>query len=208
MVKIKICGLTNQVDYNNAVLFNADYTGFVFYINSKRYIDERKVRDIIEKGPKLNNLKTGIFVNAGIEEVRRIYNIAGLDVVQLHGEESPDYCDSLNLPYWKVIRVENEYSLEYLNDYKCDVFLLDAYSPNLYGGTGKTIDPDLISKAIKTGKKIIVAGGLSIENINEVLELKPYGVDINSAIEDEPGKKNLIKMMKIIEIIKGFNNGK
>jgi phosphoribosylanthranilate isomerase len=207
MVKIKICGLTNQADYNNAVLFNADYTGFIFYKNSVRYINEQIVNTLISNGPKLKNLKAGVFVNETIEKVQRIFEYAGLDVIQLHGDEDPAYCNMLGLPYWKAIRIKDEDSLKYLNKFQCDTFLIDAYSENLYGGTGKTIDLNLVHKAISTGKNIFVAGGLSLENIESVLELKPYGVDINSAIEESPGKKNLVKMQKIIEIIKGYNNG-
>ena len=207
MVKIKICGITNISDYNNAVSSGADYTGFIFYKQSKRYINETEVRKIISEGCKSNNLRVGVFVNEPIAEVQRIYEFCELDIVQLHGDETEEYCDELNLPYWKVIRIKDETSISLIEENNCNTILVDTYSKDQFGGTGIPIDRELVKKSIRTGKNIIVAGGVSIQNVHHILKLNPFGVDINSSIEEKKGKKDILKMKEIINTIKGYNDG-
>jgi phosphoribosylanthranilate isomerase len=202
MVKIKICGITNSEDYNNAAGFNVDYAGFIFFKGSKRFIDPIMAYEIIKNNVAKNITKVGVFVNEEIERIREIYYSVGLDIIQLHGDESPNYCRKLELPFWKVIRVKDRNSIELTNDYGCDTFLLDTYSKNKFGGTGISFDLSIASDAIQTGKKIIIAGGISIQNIESILKLSPYAVDINSSVEMKPGKKDITKMKQIIEIIK------
>ncbi|MCP4218546.1 MAG: tryptophan synthase subunit beta, partial [bacterium] len=196
MVKIKICGLTDKEDYKQAVALGADYTGFIFYPGSPRYIDKYGARAIVA-GEGGSHKKVGVFVNESAEKVREIYDYVGLDLVQLHGDESPEYCESLGLPYWKVIRVKDKSSLDTMDLYKCRVFLLDTFSPAQYGGTGKVFNPDLARGAIEKGNAIVVAGGISPENIAEISALMPYAVDVCSGVEREPGKKDMEKMKRL-----------
>jgi len=203
MVKIKICGMTNLEDAQSAVDFGADAIGFIF-AESPRRVEPEKAKSVI-KSLKGSVLKVGVFVNERIENIKRIAEACELDAIQLHGDETPDFCSKLSK--WEVIkalRVKDEESLSVISDYR-DVFawLLDTYSEQAYGGTGKTFDWDLAVKAKDLGKPIILSGGLNIHNIEEALRVvRPYGVDISSSIEQKPGKKDIDLMRKIIGLIK------
>ncbi len=198
--RLKVCGLTNLDDYRDAVSLGADYVGFIFYSKSPRYVDKYKAAEIVRGSPKNNHKIIGVFVNEEIETIKDIYYHANLDIIQLHGDETPEYVKQLNLPSWKVIRVKDRQSLESLKHYDCKTFLLDTYSKDKYGGTGKSFPLELAEEALKwaadNGKNIIIAGGMSHENIETLLESKypPYAIDVNSSIEDRPGKKNPDKM--------------
>jgi len=200
MVKVKICGLTNREDYQLAQSLGADYTGFIFYEKSPRFIDKYAAGEIIGDG-KGTHSKVGVFVNEKIKTIQEIYEWVGLDIVQLHGDESPQYCQSLGLPFWKVIRVKDASSLLKMEDYPCSFFLLDTFFSSQYGGTGRCFDMEIAREAIKSGKKIIVAGGIGINNIDKIIELKPFAVDVCSSIEDYPGKKSIKKMESFFERI-------
>ncbi len=202
MVKIKICGLTNLTDYNAAIHLGADYTGFIFYPQSPRFLSSEKAAKIIRQGIHGSHQKIGVFVNDSIERIRSVYKDIGLDIVQLHGDESPDFCRQLELPYWKAIRIQDDHSLNLIQRYNCRFFLLDTFKKNTYGGTGIMFDLNIGKKAIQTGKKIIIAGGVSAANINNVITLNPFAVDVNSSIEDKPGKKNQKKMKEFFDKIK------
>ncbi len=202
MVKVKICGLTNSADYNAAIRLGADYTGFIFYSRSPRSLTSEEAAKIVHQGIQGSHRKIGVFVNDSIERIRSVYKNVGLDIVQLHGDEDPDFCQQLGLPYWKAIRIQDEHSLNLIQHYNCRFFLLDTFKKNTYGGTGIMFDLNIGIKAIQTGKKIIIAGGVSAGNINRVIKLNPFAVDVNSSIEDKPGKKNLNKMIEFFNKLK------
>jgi phosphoribosylanthranilate isomerase len=201
MVKIKICGITNKNDYDALVSLGVDYTGFIFYDKSPRYIAPLSAFEII-CGNKSGNKKVGVFVNESPDRIREIYKTVKLDLIQLHGDESPDYCNNLNLPYWKALRLRDERSISMITEYGCDTILIDSYNEKKYGGTGSSIELKLIEKAAAKNKKIIVAGGVSAENIAQILKIDPFGIDINSSIEISPGKKDIQKMRLILKTIK------
>jgi len=206
MVKIKICGLTNLNDFNAANSLGADFAGFNFYLGSPRYIKVKSVYKIFKASRDIKLKKVGVFVNEKIENIIKIYNYLDLDYIQLHGDEDINYCKNLNIPYWKVIRVKDKSSLDRIFSYDTDTFLLDTYSEYQYGGTGKSFNISIVGKAIQTGKKVIIAGGISIENIDSIIQVKPYAIDINSSIEEKPGKKDIKKMEIIIKKIKESDN--
>jgi phosphoribosylanthranilate isomerase len=194
MTKIKICGITRMKDYNHAVSLGTDYTGFVFYDKSPRRVSPETVSRIITDGKQGKHLKVGVFVNETAERIKNIVEITGIDIVQLHGDESPEFCARLDLPYWKVLRVMNFHSINTLHRYPGDTFLLDTYSKHLYGGTGNSFNTRIAEKALESGRKIILAGGINADNINIFTSLLPHAIDISSSIEDVPGKKNFQKM--------------
>jgi tryptophan synthase beta chain len=201
--KIKVCGITNAEDYRDAVTLGADYAGFIFYPESPRYISPGRAVELIRQAPAAAHEKVGVFVNESIERVRDIYFQVGLDIVQLHGDESPEYVEQLDLPCWKAIRVKDRTSLEAITQYNCDTFLLDGFKKDMYGGTGISFDPELAVEALKTGKRIIVAGGISAENIGALLGLDCtfYAIDVNSSLEEKPGKKSVKKMENFFKTI-------
>ncbi len=192
-VKVKICGITNLEDASIAVELGANAIGFIF-APSPRQIAPQKVRKIIRAIPPF--VKTvGIFVNEAPATIREVMQHCGLDLVQLHGDESPAFCDEL-MPYTiKSLRIMDESCLQTSRAYhgKVRALLLDTYSKEKVGGTGKTFDWNLAIKIKKMGIPIILSGGLGPSNIDLAIHtVRPYAVDVNSGVEKYPGKKSHI----------------
>ena len=200
---VKICGITNYEDASITVELGAGALGFIF-AHSPRQITPQKARDIISAIPPF--VKTvGIFVNQDPIEIRKIIHYCGLDLVQLHGDESPDFCDEL-MPYTiKALRIKDEASLRTAQAYRGKVraLLLDTYSKDKAGGTGETFDWQLAIKIKKLGIPIILAGGLGPSNIEGAIStVRPYAVDVNSGVEKRPGKKSHSLMKDLMEKVK------
>jgi phosphoribosylanthranilate isomerase len=192
MVFIKICGITNLPDALAAIEAGADALGFNFYRRSPRYIPPGDVRKIIEQLPT-NILNIGVFVNEpSLGAVAEIAGAAGVRGVQLHGDETPDFCHAIkDLYVIKALRVDSRFSESTALAYKTDAVLLDAYSPTLLGGTGEVFDWSRARERNSLWPKLFLAGGLSPENVREAIEtVKPYGVDACSCLEISPGVKD------------------
>ncbi len=200
IVKVKICGLTNYDDAIAAVEMGADLLGFNFYPKSPRFITLEKAAQIINKLPGFVNV-AGVFVNAPFDEILEVIRQCQLNWVQLHGDESPQFCRdflSLNVRTMKAIRVKDEKDIEKVNDFFTDAILLDAFDPEKYGGTGLTFDWNVIGHI---GKRIFLAGGINPENAAEAVKLGVYGIDVCSGVEAEPGKKDHKKMKELFKNI-------
>lgn len=201
MTKIKICGITNLKDALAAAKLGADAIGFVFS-KSPRKISPEKARDISLKLP-WKVVRVGVFVNEPEERVNRAVRVCGLDLVQLHGDETPSYCSRISSRIIKAVRVKSEKDLLRIKKYKVAAVLLDAYSKDRYGGTGKTFDWKIALRAKKYGVPVILAGGINEMNVGEAVKrARPYAVDVSSGVESAPGRKNAKKMKKVIEIVK------
>ena len=173
-VKIKICGITNIDDALAAVDMGADMLGFNFYPKSPRYIDTADALDIINKIPTFVDT-VGLFVNPTTHQVKEISEIGFLNWIQLHGDETPQFCDSLqwlNTRIMKAIRVRCSEDIKKAEEYYTDALLLDAYHPELYGGTGKRFDWSLVTS---TSHRIFIAGGITPDNVIEAAETGVYG---------------------------------
>jgi phosphoribosylanthranilate isomerase len=199
-VKVKICGITNLKDASIAVELGADALGFIF-AKSPRRITPQKARDIIDTIPLF--VKTvGVFVNEGHTAIREVKHYCGLDLVQLHGDEPPNFCHAL-MPFTiKALRIKDESSLHSIQAYhgKVRALLLDTYSDEKAGGTGKTFDWKLALKIKKLGIPIILSGGLGPSNIVRAIStVRPYAVDVNSGVEERTGKKSHILMKELME---------
>jgi phosphoribosylanthranilate isomerase len=202
MVRIKICGITSIEDAMVAVEAGADALGFVFYEKSPRYINPVRAAEIILRLPPFIQT-VGLFVNEDAEKINWTADYCGLDLVQLHGDESPEDCLEVNRRVIKAFRVQNIVSIEPLNKFQVSGYLLDAWCPDCYGGTGRTFNWELAEAARKFGP-IILAGGLSPDNIAEAIaSVNPYGVDVSSGVESAPGKKDAALIKKFIRIVKG-----
>jgi phosphoribosylanthranilate isomerase len=206
MTKVKICGITNLEDALLSAKFGADALGFNFYEKSPRYIAPEKAREIIEQMPK-EILKVGVFVNESLERVCKIAEIAKLDALQLHGEETPEFAAELkaktNLEIIKAFRVSENFQPEGVLRYKVDAILLDAYSPKEHGGTGETFDWEIAKKVQDIFPKMYLAGGLAPENIKKAVEkVKPYAVDSCSRLESKKGVKDSTKVSGFISEVR------
>ena len=207
MVKVKVCGITNADDAFAAVALGVDALGFIF-APSPRRISPGDARNIIQAIPPL--VKTvGVFVDQDPAEIKEIVHFCGIDLIQLHGDEPPGLCSEL-MPFTiKAIRMRDQTVIGSMEQYRGSVraMLLDTYSRESVGGTGKSFNWDLAVQAKGMGIPIILAGGLGPYNIAEAVStVKPYAVDVNSGIEDRPGKKNHALLKELFENIRRIPN--
>jgi phosphoribosylanthranilate isomerase len=201
MTAIKICGITNYEDACLAAVSGADAIGFIFHPPSPRYVAPETVKKIIAELPYAV-ITVGVFVNLEIEEVKRIMNLCSLDMLQLHGAESPDFCR--RFPRSQVIKsvaLKTEADLAPLKEYPVKAVLVDAFDPQRHGGTGEKADWALAAQ-VKAQHPLILAGGLSLANIKEAIDaVSPDAVDSNSGVESAPGRKDHTKVREMIELV-------
>ena len=203
MVRVKICGITSLDDALNAVRSGADALGFVFHKASPRYISPEQAASIIKALPPFIQA-VGLFVNSGSEFVNATADQCRLDLIQLHGDEPPEYCDLIRRRVIKVFRVKEFASIETVKNYRVAGILLDAFSPNAYGGTGFTFNWEIAVTAKQYGP-VILAGGLKPDNVRQAVEkVSPYGVDVSSGVETAPGRKDPEKVREFIRQAKGW----
>jgi len=205
-VRVKICGITNAEDARAAAAAGADALGFIFFRGSPRFIEPEAAGRIIATLPPLM-VKVGVFVDESAEGIAEAARRAGLDAVQLHGSEGPEFCAglaSLGKPVIKARRVKDRGSLAGLERYGVSALLLDSYVAGQLGGTGERFNWDLAVEAKVGGKPVILAGGLTAENVAEaVARAAPYGVDVSSGVEAAPGRKDHGKVREFIARAKG-----
>ena len=201
MIRIKICGITNPDDALMAVEAGADALGFVFVPNTPRYITSGPAASIIEQLPPFITT-VGLFVNEHVAKIERIADQCRLDVIQLHGDESPEFCSTLNRKTIKAFRVKDESSLFQLPNYRVSAYLLDTYVKGRMGGTGVVFNWALAEKTKQYGQ-VILAGGLNPDNVADaVRQVRPYAVDVSSGVEAHPGRKAPAKVEAFIDAVR------
>ena len=199
VMQVKICGITNVQDAFQCCELGANALGFIFYEKSERYIGYKQAAEIIKQLPPFV-LKVGIFVNSAVNEVNDTVSSIGLNAVQLHGNETPEYIKQIRHHAIKGFRVSNDFDFSDLEKYKNCSFLLDTYSPNNMGGTGNTFDWSIIP--LKFRDTIILAGGISAENVEYIFRnIKPVAIDLSSSLEISPGRKDSKKLNEFFNII-------
>jgi phosphoribosylanthranilate isomerase len=191
-LKVKVCGITNLNDALLCESGGADLIGFIFYEKSKRFINFEEAKQIIKK-LSLFTLKVGVFVNESAHKINQAADELRLNAVQLSGDENPELTDKIEAPVIKGFKVKEGFNFENINLYKNVTPLLDTFSDSEFGGTGKSFHWLIIPEKIRS--KIFLAGGISIHNIEEVYRnIKPLAVDLSSSLENEPGRKDEIKV--------------
>jgi phosphoribosylanthranilate isomerase len=202
ITKVKICGITNLADAQAAVSAGADALGFNFYEKSPRYVALKEAVKISKQLPPFI-MRVGLFVNAPEEVVLRAIPECGLTMIQFHGDEPPEFCTQFGLMSMKAFRMRGPETLKEIPQYQTDAWLLDAFSPATFGGTGEKFNWDLAVEAQKFGKPIFLAGGLTPENVGEaVRKVHPFGVDVSSGVESAPGKKDHAKIKAFIAAVR------
>ena len=202
MTPVKICGITNKEDALCAADCGAAALGFIFYPPSPRYIkpaDARKIAGVLPD----DLVKVGVFVNEKPKEIKRIMEYCGFDLIQLHGDETPEFCREFpSAQVIKAVELKNEADFVYAKSYHVGAILVDSRHAGLYGGTGRKANWELACR-IKNNKPLILSGGLNEKNIAEALRtVAPAALDINSGVESEPGKKDHAKLARIFDIIR------
>lgn len=203
-VGVKICGITTGNQACAIIEAGADALGINFWPKSKRFIELEKAApwllEIAGTVPRV-----AVTVNATDDEIRRIHDSGAIDLIQLHGDETPDRVDSLaqqGLPVFKAMGVKDKAMLETAAAYRGRTLLLDAYAPSEYGGSGETMDWSLGAEAVAQWpeKQIVLAGGLVPDNVAEAIrQVNPAGVDVASGVEESPGVKDLDLVRRFIE---------
>lgn len=193
-VRVKICGITRVEDALNAVEEGADAIGLVFYDQSPRNVSINQAIEITHQIPAFVSV-VGLFVNAEASFVNEVISKAKIDLLQFHGDESPEECASYSLPFIKAIRVKSDTNLvQYVKEYSvAKALLLDAYTEGVAGGTGHVFDWSLIPKQL--AKPIILAGGLKADNVAQAIQqVMPYAVDVSGGVEASKGIKDAEKI--------------
>ena len=202
MVLVKICGVTNLPDALAAVEAGAGALGFNFYARSPRYVEPAAARRIIAHLPP-GVLTVGVFVNE--DEPAHVAHraaAAGVAAVQLHGDESPTYCAALTLPVIKALRVGPDFVPEQAMHYGAHAILLDAHSPQAFGGTGRVFDWSHARRTRELVPRLFLAGGLTPENVGAAIAaVEPFAVDVCSGIEAAPGRKDLDKLRAFLAAV-------
>ncbi len=201
MTRVKICGITNLKDASLASRLGADALGFVFYKKSPRYITPSKAKKIIKSIPN-SVCGVGVFVDEKEGSVKKIAKYCGLQTLQFHGAEPPDYCKKFK--GYKIIKafsIKDKASFNDVAKFKVDAYLFDAFVKNKFGGTGKTFQWNLL-RSLKTKIPIILSGGLNPKNIEKAIKtVSPYALDLSSGVEISPGKKSPRLLKKVFKEI-------
>ncbi len=203
MIKVKICGITNSKDALLAASLGAWAVGFIFYKGSPRYISPSKAKRIIDNLPPFVT-PVGVFVNHREGAVRDIMKFCGIQTLQFHGDETPQYCRRFkDQKVIKAFRVKEGFDISGLSQYQVSAYLFDAYQEDQFGGGGKTFNWETIAGR-KFNKPIILSGGLNPENVSSAIKtVFPYAVDVSSGVEEAPGKKNHKMLEQFFSAVKG-----
>ena len=202
-VTVKICGITSEADALAAAEAGADAIGLMFYEGSPRHVTLEQAKAISAALPQ-HVMRVGVFVNAEEAFVHQALTECMLNILQFHGDETPEECSRYPVMTLKAFRVQGEETLAQLEAYPSAGYLLDAYVKDALGGTGATFNWDLAVRAQEFGKPIFLAGGLTPENVAEaVRKVQPFGVDASSGVEIEPGRKDAEQMRTFVAEAKG-----
>lgn len=210
-MRVKICGITKPNQGRSIVELGADALGFMCARSSPRYVTPEQICTIMEQLPQQGKRVdcVGVFVNASLAEIQQVATVTQLNVIQLHGQESPEFCAQLkslrpDLEVIKALRIRSVADLTEADRYQgaIDTLLLDAYHPHLDGGTGQTLDWFSL-QTFRPQIPWLLAGGLRPNNVQLALtQLQPNGIDLSSGVESAPGDKDLQKVADLFEQLK------
>lgn len=201
-VKVKICGITSIEDAEEAVEAGADAIGLMFYPGSPRHITQEQAQVIERRLPPFI-MRVGVFADQPAEEVFSAMHTCGLNLLQFHGQETPEYCLQFGMMTMKAFRIRDASSLREIPKYQTDSYLLDSYVPGKAGGTGEKFNWELAVQAHEFSKPIFLAGGLTPVNVSFAVQtVKPFGVDVSSGVEISPGKKDPKKMRDFVAAVR------
>ncbi len=207
VVRVKICGITRIEDACAAVEAGAHSLGFIFHRPSPRYVSPEQAASIIRTLPPFVST-VGVFVNATKEEIEAVAVRAGLQVIQLHGEEQPADCVGLSRPVIKAFRYASDQPFPGLVDYSVAALLVEAKVPHLWGGSGVTLNWELFNRQLEkhapmVRSRLVLAGGLDPQNVTRAVSaVKPFAVDVSTGVEDEPGIKSPIKIKEFMNALR------
>ena len=203
---IKICGVNDiQILHELIMIDEVNFIGFIFYNDSPRNVTDNFLQKISKIDFK-NKRPVCVYVNSSKEYIQETSSYFNNPILQFHGDETNQFCNSFNNEYWKVIRVKDLLSIKKISKYhSASAILLENYEENIYGGTGKSFNWNLLENIKSLDTKIIISGGINIKNVHNAINIEPWCIDINSGVESSAGVKDLNLINEIIEVYKyGF----
>jgi len=202
--KIKICGISDLLILKELIALEVDYVGFIFFTKSPRNVSN----DFLESLKEIDFKSTRpvcVFVNPKEEEVYQTSSYLTDPILQFHGYESDEFCESFGLDYWKAIRVKNETDLDLIDLYpSASAILLENHVPGTYGGTGESFDWNILDNSAELANNIVLSGGINSENVDNAITTNSWCIDLNSGVESEKGVKDIKLIKNILNIIKNY----
>jgi len=203
-VYVKFCGFTHVSDVVEAVRLGVDAIGMVFYPGSARCVSPAQGRELARAIPASVDC-VALFVNPASDEVKRVMDIVDPSVLQFHGDEEAGFCEGFGRPYWKALAMDRTHALAWLQEQsarfsQASALLLDGHAPGAMGGGGRSFNWNAVPAM---NQRLILAGGLTAETVGEAIRtVKPYGVDVSSGIETQPGIKDGARMREFMQVVR------
>ena len=202
--KIKICGISDLLILKELIALEVDYVGFIFFAKSPRNVSNDFLKSLKEIDFK-STRPVCVFVNPKEEEVYQTSSYLTDPILQFHGDESDEFCESFGLDYWKAIRVKNETDLDLIDLYpSASAILLENHVPGTYGGTGESFDWNILDNSAELANNIVLSGGINSENVHNAITTNSWCIDLNSGVESEKGVKDIKLIKNILNIIKNY----
>ena len=202
--KIKICGVSDIDILKQLINFNLDYVGFIFYSKSPRFVDEaflEKIQDIDFKDTR----PVCVYVNADEGFIYKTSSFFNNPILQFHGDEDQNFCETFGLDYWKAIRVKDENDIEKISEYNsASAILLENHKDGTYGGTGESFNWELLNDIDNDFQNFVLSGGINSENVDNALKTNSWCLDLNSGVESQEGIKDILLIKDILKTIRNY----
>ena len=202
--KIKICGVTDIDILKQLINFNLDYVGFIFYSKSPRFVDEaflEKIQDIDFKDTR----PVCVYVNTDEDFIYKTSSFFNNPILQFHGDEDQNFCETFGLDYWKAIRIKDENDIEKISQYNsASAILLENHKDGTYGGTGESFNWELLKDIDNDFQNFVLSGGINSENVDNALKTNSWCLDLNSGVESQEGIKDILLIKDILKTIRNY----
>ena len=202
--KIKICGVSDIDILKQLINFNLDYVGFIFYSKSPRFVDEaflEKIQDIDFKDTR----PVCVYVNADEGFIYKTSSFFNNPILQFHGDEDQNFCETFGLGYWKAIRIKDENDIEKISQYNsASAILLENHKDGTYGGTGDSFNWELLKDIDNDFQNFVLSGGINSENVDNALKTNSWCLDLNSGVESQEGIKDILLIKDILKTIRNY----
>ena len=202
--KIKICGVSDIDILKQLINLNLDYVGFIFYSKSPRFVDEvflEKIQDI----DFIDTRPVCVYVNADEDFIYKTSSFFNNPILQFHGDEDQNFCETFGLGYWKAIRIKDENDIEKISEYNsASAILLENHKDGTYGGTGESFNWELLNDIDNDFQNFVLSGGINSENVDNALKTNSWCLDLNSGVESQEGIKDILLIKDILKIIRNY----
>lgn len=203
--KIKICGVSDIDILKQLINFNLDYVGFIFYSKSPRFVDEaflEKIQDI----DFIDTRPVCVYVNADEDFIYKTSSFFNNPILQFHGDEDQNFCETFGLDYWKAIRIKDENDIEKISEYNsASAILLENHKDGTYGGTGESFNWELLNDIDNDFQNFVLSGGINSENVDNALKTNSWCLDLNSGVESQEGIKDILLIKDILKTIRNYD---